>query len=164
MYPREWNPDVLDLPIVAYREQRRPALKINGVNQLLRVVEPGQQRVLFVLLAATGMRVSEALALEACHFINDGRTILVQQQVHRKCPRIVRHVKTSASYREIDLHPSVTAYLSGYVSHKTGLIFHTRKGTPHLYHNLETRWLDPLLGALDEPGFGWHSFRRFRNT
>lgn len=41
---------------------------------------------MYVLLAATGMRVSEALALEARHFINDGRTIVVEQQVDKDTP------------------------------------------------------------------------------
>src|SRR5208283_2502794 len=58
-----------------------------------------KERVLYVLLAATGLRISEALALETKHFTNNGRTIVVEQQVER-----------------------------------------------------------------DEPGMGWHSFRRYRKT
>jgi hypothetical protein len=45
-------------------------------------------------------------------------------------------------------------------------MFHTANGTPHLYGNLEDRWLTPLLirMGLDEKGMGWHSFKRFRKT
>ena len=41
-----------------------------------------------------------------------------------------------------------------------------RNGTPHLHNNIENRWLTERLKAmqLDEPGMGWHDFRRFRNT
>ena len=37
---------------------------------------------------------------------------------------------------------------------------------PHLYGNLEDRWLSPRLEAmgLDEKGMGWHAFKRFRKT
>jgi len=47
-----------------------------------------------------------------------------------------------------------------------GLLFKTRNGTPHLHNNIENRWLTERLKAmqLDEPGMGWHDFRRFRNT
>jgi integrase len=60
---------------------------------------------LYVLLASTGMRVFEALALETRHFMNGGRTIKVEQQVEKDCPRIVKYLKTSAAKREVDLHP-----------------------------------------------------------
>lgn len=86
MYPRQWNSEVLDLPVVVYRKQRRPALGVEGVNALIAKAESGQERYFYVLLAATGMRISEALALEARHFINGGRTILVEQQVKKDCP------------------------------------------------------------------------------
>lgn len=60
------------------------------------------------------MRVSEALALEARHFINGGRTIRVEQQVAKDCPRIVKDLKTSAAKREIDLHTDVAEFLQRY--------------------------------------------------
>jgi hypothetical protein len=47
-----------------------------------------------------------------------------------------------------------------------GLLLETRNGTPYLHNNLESRWLTERLRAmgLDEPGMGWHAFRRFRKT
>jgi site-specific recombinase XerD len=48
-----------------------------------------QEQALYVLLASTGMRISEALGLEARHTINDGRTIKVEQQVRKDRPEIV---------------------------------------------------------------------------
>jgi integrase len=166
LYSRVWNSAVMDLPLVEYRKQKRPALKIEGINALIAAGKPGQMRVLFILLAATGLRISEALALEVRHFINGGRTIVVEQQVDRNCPRIVPCVKTDASYRQVDLHPDVAVYLQKYVRHRKGLIFSTRNRTPHLYGNLAEDWLDPLLAklGLEEDGLGWHGFRRFRNS
>jgi hypothetical protein len=74
--------------------------------------------------------------------------------------------KTTASKREIDLHSDAAEFLQRYASGKKGLLFHTARGTPHLYHNLEDHWLTPRLVkmGLDEKGMGWHSFKRFRKT
>jgi integrase len=100
------------------------------------------------------MRISEALALESRHIINDGRTIKVEQQIRKDRPEIVKYLQTNASKREIDLHPDVAEYLRQYAACKTGLLFHTANGTPHLYGNLEDRWLTPRLLKLklDEEG------------
>jgi hypothetical protein len=78
----------------------------------------------------------------------------------------VGYLKTSAAKREIDLHPDVTEFLRRYTAGKNGLLFHTAQNTPHLYNNLEDRWLTPRLVKmeLDEKGMGWHSFKRFRKT
>jgi hypothetical protein len=46
---------------------------------------------------------------------------------------------------------------------KRGLLFHTAHGTPHLYNNLDNRWLTPRLDGM-ELDAGWHSFKRFRKT
>ena len=118
------------------------------------------------MLAATGMRISEALALAARHLSNDGRTITVEQQVEKNAPRIASNLKTYAAKRQIDLHPQIAEYLQHFSSGRNGLLFQTRKRTPYLPNTLEPRWLTPRLETmqLDEKGMGWHSFRRFRKT
>ena len=136
IHKRTWDAETMDLPIVEYGEQKRPSLKAKAVSDLI-AASTGQEQALYVLLASTGMRVSEALALESRHFINDGQTIKVEQQVAKDCPRIVRYLKTSAAKREIDLHPDIAEFLRRYSTDKSGLLFHTAKGTPRLYNNLE---------------------------
>ena len=80
--------------------------------------------------------------------------------------KLVKYLKTTAAKREVDLHPDIAEYLQRYTTGKTGLLFHTANNTPHLYGNLEDRWLTPRLVEmnLDEEGMGWHSFKRFRKT
>jgi integrase len=165
IFKRTWDAETMDLPVVEYSEQKRPSLKASSISALI-AGSTGREQALYVLLAATGMRISEALGLEVRHLINDGRTIRVEQQVGKDRPEIVKYLKTNASKREIDLHPDVAEFLRHYTDNKTGLLFHTAKGTPHLYANLEDRWLTPRLEkmALDEKGMGWHSFKRFRKT
>jgi integrase len=165
IHHRNWNPETMDLPVVEQSEQKRPSLKASAITELIST-SSGQEQALYVLLAASGMRVSEALAVETGSFTNDWRTILVTRQVEKDSPRIVKHLKTAAAKREVDLHPDIAEYLRQYVAGKSGLLFHTANGTPHLYGNLEDRWLTPRLAhlGLDERGMGWHSFRRFRKT
>jgi integrase len=165
IHKRRWDSSVMDLPIVNQREQRRPSLKASAISQLVKESQ-GEEQALYVLLAATGMRVSEALALETRHLTNRGRTIEVRQQVDRDTPQIVPCLKTAASYRDIDLHPDVAEFLRRFTGEKKGLLFATRNGTPHLHNNIEERWLTERLKkmGLDEPGMGWHAFRRFRKT
>jgi integrase len=165
IHKRTWDAETMDLPVIKYREQKRPALNAKAVSQIIADSE-GQERALYVLLAATGMRISEALAIETQHFANDTRTVKVGQQVDKDAPRIVKYLKTDAAHREIDLHSDVAEFLQRYMAEKSGLLFHTRRNTPHLYGNLEDRWLTPRLVKMgvDEGGMGWHSFKRFRKT
>ncbi|OLD61997.1 MAG: hypothetical protein AUI53_03350 [Acidobacteria bacterium 13_1_40CM_2_60_7] len=165
VHPRKWDPKEMDLPVIKSKEQRRPALNLNAVNKLVSESE-GDEQALYVLLAATGMRISEALALESKHFVNSCRTIQVYQQVDRDHPRIVKYLKTDAGFREVDLCTATGEYLRAFVNHRDGLLFETRNGTPYLHNNLEQRWLTPRLEAMgiDERGMGFHAFRRFRKT
>ena len=165
IHKRTWDADVMDLPIVEFSEQKRPSLRQDAVSSLI-AGSSGQEQALYILLAATGLRISEALAVETRHIINNGRTIKVEQQVEKNHPRIVRYLKTDAAAREVDLHPDVAEYLRRYAEGKSGLLFVTESGTPHLYGNLATRWLIPRLAALGlgEKGMGWHAFKRFRKT
>ena len=165
VHKRVWDAETMDLPLVERAAQKRPSIKAGTVSELIQEAA-GQEQALYVLLAATGMRVSEALALEARHFINGGRTIVVEQQVDKNAPRIVTHLKTDAAKREIDLHPDIAEYLRQYSIGKMGLLFHTANRKPHLYGNLSDRWLTPKLArrGLDQKGMGWHAFKRFRKT
>ena len=142
IHRRKSDSTVMDLPLVIQREQRRPSLKAAAVNRLVKE-SVGEEQALYVLEAVTGMRISEALALEARHFISDGRTIEVRQQVDRDNPHIVLHVRTNASYRDVDLSTSVAEYLRAFIDGRNGLLFKTRNGTPYLHNNLEARWLTP---------------------
>jgi integrase len=165
IHNRKWDPETMDLPVVEQAEQKRPSLKADAISKLIQA-SSGQEQALYVLLAATGLRISEALAIEERHFINGGRTITVEQQVEKDSARIVKYLKTAAAKRQVDLHPDIAEYLQRYRAGKTGLLFHTANGKPHLYGNLEDRWLTPRLVKMgsDEKGMGWHSFKRFRKT
>jgi len=119
IHHRKWDSTVMDLPVVNQKKQRRPSLKVQAVTKLV-AESKGKEQALYVLLGATGMRISEALALETCHFINDGRTIEVRQQVDRDNPRIVNYLKTDGAYRQVDLSTGVAEYLRAFTSGRNG--------------------------------------------
>jgi integrase len=73
------------MPVVNQKEQRRSSLKAKTINQLVQESE-GDEQALYILLASSGMRISEALAIERKNFTNDVYTIQVRQQVHREKP------------------------------------------------------------------------------
>src|SRR6266446_788140 len=60
IHPRKWDTSVMDLPVVNPKRQRRPALRLDAINTLVLNSE-GDEQALYVLLAATGMRISETL-------------------------------------------------------------------------------------------------------
>jgi hypothetical protein len=89
IHRRKWDSSVMDLPLVNSKQQRRPSLKAKDVIRLVNESEVEEQ-ALYVLVSSAGARISEILALETKHFVNDGRTIQVCQQVDRDVPRSVR--------------------------------------------------------------------------
>src|SRR5690242_21345578 len=74
VYRRQWNADFLDLPQV--KGHHNPAFTAEQVKAIVGADSP--YRVLYALLAGTGMRIGEALALEVGHVSGDGLTISVQ--------------------------------------------------------------------------------------
>lgn len=125
---------------------------------------------------ATGLRISEALALEAKHFGNGFRTVRVEQQVDR-FGKVVPYTKTDAGIREIDLHSDIAAFMAGHFAGHDGLLFPSQEGTPQLAGNVDRRRLQPrlreVIAAIQkvEPekvvipkGMRFHAFRRFRIT
>lgn len=70
IYSRKWNREYLDIPVVQSEKQRRPSFA-NGeqVTHLLRSVKNVKHKVMDALMAGTGMRIGETLALEVPDFI-----------------------------------------------------------------------------------------------
>jgi integrase len=123
----------------------------------------GQERVLYALLAGTGMRIGEALALEVGrHISDDCRTLFVRQSVwdgNRQEP------KTPSAIRDIDLCPVLAGVLKMFVGdRKSGLLFSNQAGNPLSQTNLLRRNLHPILRELGVAQCGFHAFRRFRTT
>ena len=96
-------------------EQRKPSLTTSEVEQILARAK-GRYRVLFALLAGTGLRIGEALGLKiGDHLSGDFSTIRVRQSVWRGS---VQTPKTDNAVREIDVPSSLAAFLKASVGHE----------------------------------------------
>ena len=161
VHPRTWNHEFIDLPEV--KNQRQPTFT-SAVMEAIAGGSKGRERMLFVLLGATGMRIGEALGLEIeKHISSDFSTLHIRQKVWRG--QIQPFLKSENGIRDIDLPTSITAVLKKFVSNRTsGLLFCSKNGLPLLQSNLLRLSLHPLLKKLNQPKMGAHAFRRFRTT
>ena len=157
LYPRDWDEFVLDRPAVT--NQRTPTFTAEEIQQIISRATP-QLAVLYVLLAATGLRINEALALKVGDFCDGTLTI----------DRAVWHgnettPKTRFAYRKVDLAPDVSQILAAFlVGRKDGYIFRARNGSPFGDRNLLRDSLHPILEKMGLDRRGFHSFRRYRCT
>jgi integrase len=144
------NRSLLQLPKIDSDDQHVPALVKEQIETLIHDSEEDEQ-ALYVILAATGMRINEVLALEARHIVNNGRTISVEQSLNRY-GMVQPGGKTKASIRPVDVTSEVAAYLREFIKDKHDKLFPTRRGSYQLAGNLRRRWLGKRL-----PDYGFHS-------
>jgi integrase len=159
LFPRKWNHDFIDLPVV--RDQHQPTFTSDVVTKIIEAAA-GQRRVLYALLAGGGMRVGEVFGLEIRHISEDFRTITVEQSCWNGK---VQAPKTWSAYRQIDLCPLLASVLKQFVGERReGLLFATGRGKPLHQSNLLRGSLHPILKANGVEKTGFHAFRRFRTT
>jgi integrase len=170
LFPRTWNNEFADLPIVNKSKQNTPSFSREIMKGLARWKYP-RERMLFILCGATGSRIGEALGLEIDkHISEDFRTLTIAQKV-RHCV-VEDRLKNENAARQVDLHPSVANLLKQFVGNrKSGFLFQSREGKPISSSNIVRRHLHPALKALNyvnphtrDHKAGNHAFRRFRNT
>ena len=162
-YPRNWNFHFIGLPVIDEKKQRKPSLTTSEVEQILARAK-GRYRVLFALLAGTGLRIGEALGLKlGAHLSDDFSTIRVRQSVWRGS---VQTPKTENAVREIDLPTSLGAFLKAYIGDRTsGFLFQSESGRPLTPRNVLRDGLGKIGRDLKfERGKGFHAFRRFRTA
>lgn len=166
VHKRTWNNNRIDLPLINKRQQLRPTLEADEISSLISAATAEWERMLYILCAATGMRIAEALGLHiANHIAGDGSLVKVRCQV--KGNKVVEYLKTGAAWRDIDLCPEVAELLMKYIGGRKGLLFPSKTGkTPMSYTNVRRRSLHPKLVTLKlyTDGAGAHVFRRFRSA
>jgi len=145
------------LPVV--QNQRQPTFAAEAMSAIVQKAD-GQEQVLYALLAGTGLRIGEALALETNHVSADFRTITVE----RSCwAGTFQSPKTNNARRQVDLCPTLAELLKTFVGDRqSGLVFANRAGKPQT--NVVRRSLHPLLKELGAERTGSHAMRRFRTT
>ena len=162
MFPREWNHEYMDMPIVDPKKQHRPTLTPAQVAEVIRKAE-GHYRVLYALLAGTGLRIGEALAIKLDPFSEDHTTISFDcKTIHiRKSVRgrNEQKPKTDNAIRSVDVCEPLAAFLKEFAGdRRSGFLFQSDSGLPLLQTNI----IRDSLSKLNVEGF--HTFRRFRTS
>lgn len=159
LFPRKWNHDFIDLPVV--ENQHQPLFDAETMSKIVQKVR-GHERVLFSFLAGTGLRAGEALGLELKHLSSDCRTITVEQSCWEGD---IQTPKTKNAYRQVDVCPKLAELLRTFVKDRQpGFLFVNKSGKPLSQTNLLRRALHPILKELGVEKAGFHAMRRFRTT
>jgi integrase len=152
LYPRKWNHDFIGIPILRREEQLRQTITEAELTDVLANTTP-RYSILFALLAGSGLRIGEALALKTQNLSPDCRVIRVRATLWNGQEQ---PPKTPNAVREVDVPELLAAHLRAHVANKSGYLFPTASGKPLGQRN--------ALRALHSTGrkIGLHSFRRFR--
>lgn len=164
LYPRVWNTDFIDLPIVSRAALKAPVMTQQAVQQAISRAQAAD-KALYSILAGTGLRIGEALALSLNPDL--GNVWLPSESIIRVRSTVVKgklqsSPKTQAGIREVDVPPVLNTFLTEQLKigklPSTGLLFQDEAGGPA---NDET-----VRRNLKHNGVStaFHSFRRFRIT
>lgn len=152
IYPRKWNHDFIGLPIIRKEMQRRPTITEAELHEVLASAK-GRYVVLFALLAGTGLRIGEALALKTTDLSPDCCVLHVRRSIwHGR----EQEPKTPNAVRVVDVAEPLARVLCEYVASKSRYLFAAKSGGPLQQRN--------VLRTLHATGkkVGFHAFRRFR--
>jgi len=151
LYPRTWNTRFIDAPRVDPTSQRAPICASNALSGAISRTED-EIGALIALLAGTGLRIGEALALTFDDWDRSAGTLRIHSTMVNG--QVQPNTKTLAGTRTVDLHPQLNVFLHSQFANResrTGLLFLTKERT--LRRRLAAHGID-----------GFHSIRRFRIT
>jgi integrase len=126
VYPRKWNHDFIQLPVVDKEKQYRPTVTEAELGVILRGVKT-KYAMLFALLAGTGLRIGEALALSTTDFGPDCRVLHVRRSIWRGQEQ---EPKTSSAVRLVDIPETLACVLRSFVACISAYLFATAQGKP----------------------------------
>jgi integrase len=153
-------------------DRPRPFPRVEGddgavVETMELVVERVHEshRLMFELLAATGLRRSELLVLEGRHLALDGERphVKVRQRVRRRRGEglVIGPLKSRYSKRDVPIPRGLADRLSAHGAAHGELVFRSAAGSVLDPDNLATRVLAPACKAA---GVEWAGFHTFRHT
>jgi integrase len=148
---------------------KKPTLSAEQIRTILSLLPNEKERLFGLLLAVTGMRIGEALALRWLDFNGAKSELSVNHTLHRLK---LKKPKTETSIGTIRLDPRIAAL---FVAHrerssfqdKEDFIFHRPDGRPmnpsalrnHLYKAIDGLKIERVSGK-----FGYHIFRHSAGT
>jgi integrase len=140
-------------------------IKVFSREQLAAVLAmaPERYKLLYEVLAATGLRISEGIALQRLHFQLDGSQpeVCVRRGIVKGR---IEPPKTKHGKREVRLPAPLVHRLRAHLAAQddqdsTALVFTNRDGNALEYGNLLRRHLKPVVEEVDASWAGFHTFR-----
>jgi integrase len=138
--------------LIIKEKQNRPTINEAEISALLNSVKE-RYAVLVALVAGTGLRIGEALAVRTEDFDPDRQVLHVRRSVWQRCEQAP---KTPNAIRLVDIPEALAEVLRRYTEGKDGYLLTTRAGRLLGQRNS----LKALYGAGNRGRF--HAFRRFR--
>lgn len=159
-YNRTWNADFIDAPLIVQKNLNAPVIGRETLLEARRQAQ-GADKPLYTILAGTGLRIGEALALGTGHgtglnLWDPDRGVLSIRSTVLQNGEIQPMPKTEAGIREVDLHPELNLFMKR-AALGNGLLFQY-DNKPLLYSSVLRRM--HKLGITES----FHAFRRFRVT
>jgi integrase len=139
-------------------EEKVKALTEEELGRLLAEI-PAQWQLFFDLLAATGLRIGEAIALRWCDVDFDRRRVLVRRRYYRGS---FAAPKSRYGRRDVPLTQRLASDLEArwlLEDDVEGLVFPSAAGTVLEHSNLMGRVLKPAARRAGVPWVGFHTFR-----
>jgi integrase len=154
LFPRDWDNDLLDLPIVNPSEQHTPIVTREQIEQAIANSDEAYQ-CLYSCLAGSGLRVGEVLAIKLSE--DGSSTVFDSSAAMIRVRRSLWHgreqaPKTPSSVRDVEIPRSLAAILTQFAGDRTGYLF--GNGAP-----LKESEARENLAKQNLPPF--HAFRRF---
>lgn len=159
-YNRTWNADFIDAPLVTRQALNAPIIGSRTLQEAISRTH-GMDEPLYAILAGTGLRIGECLALgtgqaSGLNLWNPDKAVMSIRSTVLQDGTIQPMPKTEAGIREVDIHPELNSFLRRRPL-ESGLLFQNN-GKPLVYSSVLRR-----MHKLGVPE-AFHAFRRFRVT
>jgi integrase len=127
IHPRIWNYEFIQLPLVIKEKQNRPTINEAEISALLNRVKE-RYAVLAALVAGTGLRIGEALAVRTDDFDANCQVLHIRRSVWHRCEQTP---KLRTRFDSSIIPEGLARVLRGYTEGKGWLPFHdaSRKGS-----------------------------------
>jgi integrase len=190
IYARTWNHEFMDMPVLG--KQSQVAFEAPEIEKFIARARK-RESVLYALLAGTGLRIGEALAIrisgtdEQTVISPDCRTIFVRKSIYNSTEQ---EPKTADAIRDVDVCSELASFIEAYIDkRKDGYLFCSDSGKPLLQRNIlrdslhgiqkgraelqsyrtvngtEVKHiLFPAIPGVRKDTEGFHAFRRYRST
>jgi integrase len=144
-------------PNPRHHQEKRKALTEPELHRFLEAV-PAEWRLFFELLAHTGLRIGEAIALQWSDIDLGQRRLQVRRRYYRGR---LDTPKSDYGLRTIPLAPNLSQQLWRHRRHQPdqALVFPSETGGYHDPSNIRSRTLKPAANKAGLPWLGFHSFR-----